>query len=582
MPPKKRKIIKKRKITKADVKRIPKVPVMRPNINLSPYDIATMVQQKFKQDMEADNINIERRQAELAAQKKAIESPEFQKALDANTKSLMSLQQEMQMVKSEQQRQQVDAQRAFQQSPEFQEMMSKITKIRQDVKHSEDMQRAELDRLQANIVREMLLSQETHNQRLEKAIAQRNTDYMRDMNALYEQQAKIAADAEAREQTRDELIKKTLLEHETRHMEEMNKLEERHANALAEKFAITQDSTQRLERAIVEQQTKQYEQVNARLDKLQNEKAKYEAQTTEQEGEYRVGEYKRTKDTQKKLATDRAKAKRKTEFIEERIEIQKQANENIKRKAYYDELKSQGAADSKEVGEERAQQELERRRIERETESEKQRQKTLLEQEVVAKQNQKIISDLQSQIQQIKSSDPTSRLTGDPSLIEADLFILGDEKKRYEQAQREAAQARVYQHAILDMNKEVDALAKEINDTGQGITFSELYTKSASGIIQSMADLVQMRQGRKVFSENIDSIFPAVQARQREIEKEAQALANQQKAFEYDKAQLNNKVRDTEVLNQRLKQQLTITTEQLAVANQQLAMATGRQPPHGA
>ena len=125
MPAKKKKIIK-RKVAKSDVRRIPKMPTVKPNLNISPFDVANMVQQRFRQDMEADNINIQRRQTELAAERKAIESPEFQKALDANTKSLMSLQQEMQMFKHEQQRQQVEAQRAFQQSPEFREMQLKL------------------------------------------------------------------------------------------------------------------------------------------------------------------------------------------------------------------------------------------------------------------------------------------------------------------------------------------------------------------------------------------------------------------------------------------------------------------------
>ena len=570
MPPKKRKIIKKRKITKADVKKIPKVPIAKPNINISPYDLANMVQQKFRQDMEADNINIQRRQAELQAQKKAIESPEFQRALDANTKSLMSLQQEMQMFKHEQQRQQIESQRAYQQSPEFKEILAKLTKIRQDTKHSRDMTAAELDRIQANVIREIQSSQETYNQHLEKAIVQRETEHIRAMNDLREQQAQLHAESEARARRQDDLIKQTLEKQKTEYMKQMNDLKTQQAQIAADAIVRERTRDQVIERAQVERQIQLTKEMNDRFDKWDSETARLEARKMEQKGELHAKGLKRTKDAAQKAANEQAKVKEQTKNLDELIEVTEQENENIKRKAYYEALRTKGAENAKAVGEAKAQQELERERLEREIDYAKRHQKALLEHEIVAKQSQKIIKDLQEQIKEIKSSDPTSRLTGDPALIEVDLYMLGEEKKRYEQAQRDLAQERVYQHAMLDMQKEVDALAREINDTGQGITFSQLYSRRPDSIIKSMADLAQMRQGRKVFSENVSSIFPAVKTAQMEIERRAEQLASREQTIEAEKTQLSNQLRDTQVMNQKLQQQLAMTT-------QQLAMATGQQ-----
>ena len=82
MPPKKKKIIKKRKITKADVRRIPKMPMSKPNINLSPYDIGNMVQQMFKQNVAEDRRKMERRRVENEAERKVLQSPEIKQAMD--------------------------------------------------------------------------------------------------------------------------------------------------------------------------------------------------------------------------------------------------------------------------------------------------------------------------------------------------------------------------------------------------------------------------------------------------------------------------------------------------------------------
>ena len=168
MAPKKKKIIKK-KISKSDVRRIPKIPNVKPNLNISPFDLANMVQQKFRQDMDADNTRIEQRQKELQAKKKVIQSPEYQKALDEHTKSLMSLQHEMSMVKQLQERSIIEAQRAFQNSPEFKEMQLKQVQLQEQLNHANEMRRVENERMEANIIREVQSSQEAYDQRLEKA-----------------------------------------------------------------------------------------------------------------------------------------------------------------------------------------------------------------------------------------------------------------------------------------------------------------------------------------------------------------------------------------------------------------------------
>ena len=531
MAPKKKKIIKKRRIAKADVKRIPKMPMPKPNINLSPYDIANMVQQRFKQDMEADNNKIKRRQVELQAERNAIQSPEFKKTLDEHTKSLMSLQQELATQKDEMRRAQVDSQREFQRSPEFRQMMEEWVSVRRHIEHSEEMRKAESEKIVSEIDRQIQSSQEAYNQRLEKAI----------------------------------------VEHETRNREEMNKLEERRAQVIAEGFAITQDSTQRLEKAVLEQQIKQQKQINELNEKWQDETATFEAQTTEKERENRVEGYKRTQGKRRDLALDRAKAKVNAELLDEQIEIQKQVNENTKRQAYLEQLETQGAADAKEVGEKRARQELEKIRLDRAIEFERQRQKSLLDNEIVAKESQKIITDLQGQIQAIKSSDPNSRLTGDPALIEVDLFMLGEEQEKYKEAQRKLAETRYHQHAMQNLNKEVDELAKAIRDSGQGIEFSQLYGKDPSAIVGAMRDLVELKQGRKILTENLPSIFPSLQTRLIEIEQRSQQLASREQSItsrEQKMDEIDDQQREAKILIQRQDQQIAEYQQQLAAYQQ--------------
>ena len=451
MPAKKKKIIKKRKINKAGVKRIPKYPNIKPNINLSPYDIATLVQQKFKQDMEADNVRIEKRQAELAAERKAIKSPEFKKALDEHTKSLMSLQQEIATQKEEMRRAQVDSQREFERSPAFREMMNELVSVRRHAEHSEEMRKSENEKIMSEIERRIQSTQEAWEQRLEQA----------------------------------------QLDRETQHMK----------------------------------------QVNDRIDKLEDEKAKYEARVSEAKGAAHAEGLKRTQKKVEQNAQAAAKVKVQAEHEEEALAITKEGQKNIKRQAYIETLQKEGPEMRRKEGEAMAKVELENQRLEAEIASEKKKHKLLMEKEIVAKESQKIIADLQGQIQAIKSSDPTSRLTGDPALIEVDLFMLGEEQEKYKEAQRKLAETRYHQHAMQNLNKEVDELAKAIRDSGQGIEFSQLYGKDPSAIVAAMRNLVQLKQGRRILTENLPSIFPSLQTRLIEIEQRSQQLASREQSI---------------------------------------------------
>ena len=485
--PAKKKIIK-RKVKKSDVKRIPKIPNVKPNLNISPFDLANMVQQKFRQDMDADNTRIQQRQKELQAKKKVIQSPEYQKALDENTKSLMSLQHEMAMFKQEQERSIIEAQRAFQNSPEFREMQLKQVQLQEQLNHANEMQRVESERMQANIIREIQSSQEAYSQRLEKAQLERETKLMK--------------------------------------------------------------------------------QMNDRWDKFEDEQAKLVTRKMEQKGEIHAQGLKKTQKEAQKTANETAKVRVETEQLDEQIKITKEQNQNIIRQAYLNELQRIGAENAKKIGEERAQQELEKQRLEREIEYEKRHQESLLESEIVAKQSKQIIHELQGHIQELKKSDPNSRLTGDPALLEADLSVLGDDRKKYEEAQRNLAMIRYKQHVILDMNKEVDSLATEIRDTGQGITFSELYGRNPSDIIRAMADLNQIRQGRGVLTSNLGSIFPAIRDTQRDIERRSQAIASRETEltqFESQREDLLNQVKDTNIINERLLQENVSLKQQLGM-----------------
>ena len=362
-------------------------------------------------------------------------------------------------------------------------------------------------------------------------------------------------------------LKLIQIEERANHASEMQRAENKQmqANIIREIQSSQEAYNQRLEKAQLERETRIISDMNERFDRFQDEKAKLDTRAMEQKGELHAKGLKRTKDAAQKAANETAKVKVQTENLNEMIEVTKQENENIKRQAYLDELRTKGAENAKKVGEARAQQELEKQRLEREIEYEKKHQESLLEHEIVAKQSKQIIDDLQGHIQQLKKSDPISRLTGDPSLIEVDLFMLGEEKERYEEAQRNLATTRVHQHAMLDMSKEVDALATELKNSGQGITFSSLYNRDPASIVRAMGDLVQLRQGRKELTKNLSSIFPAIQTKLNEIEQRSQALASREQQFESEKSDILNQARDTNVMNQRLLQENALLKQHLGM-----------------
>ena len=492
----------KKKISKSDVKRIPKIQNVRPNITISPYDLANMVQQKFRQDMEADTINIQRRQAELEAQSKAIASPEFQKALDANTRSLMSLQKEIDMFKHEQQRQEIESQRAFQNTPQFREMMTNLTKIRQDIKHTSDMTAAESDKIQANIVRELQSSQEAYNQRLEKAIAQRETEYMNKMNDIYERQAQLQADAIAREETQNDLIKKTIEEQKTEYMKQINDLKTQQAQIEANTIAREENRDKLIEKARIEREAKLYKQINDRLDGLSEQQAKLEAHNTDIKSELHQMETKRYKKKEQKAANESAKAKVEQKHLETMKEIAEQQQENVKQEAYNDAMLKQGLEYATEEGvkqaesdmaklknerlntnfkeevnahmlaaktkymqdnlstmaDEIASRELELGKISQEAKYNEEKQQFLLKRDAEIKKCQTLLDEMKGHIRSLKSADPTSRLTGDDSLFERDLDMLGPELERYQFLQRRVAELRALDHLVLNPEADKDLI----------------------------------------------------------------------------------------------------------------------------
>ena len=135
MAPKKKKIIKK-KITKADVKRIPKIQNVKPNISISPFDLANMVQQKFRQDMDADKVRIEKRQAELQAERKALQSPEIKQLMNdvARLNRMNQLQQRQNQ--GQQLQVELDAEASAIQSPETRERMVSVAQTERVVRLS--------------------------------------------------------------------------------------------------------------------------------------------------------------------------------------------------------------------------------------------------------------------------------------------------------------------------------------------------------------------------------------------------------------------------------------------------------------
>ena len=492
MAPKKKKIIKKRKITKADVKRIPKYPNVKANINLSPYDIANMVQQRFQQDMEADSNKIKRRQAEIKAEREAIQSPEFKKALDENTKSSMSLQKELATYKEEMRRAQVDAQREFERSPEFKEMLGKLVLAKKYAEHSKEMQRAESDRIQADIVRQIQSTQK--------------------------------------------------------------------------------DWEQRLEKAQLERETQQVEQVNGQIDKLKDEKAGFVVRAAKAKG---ANHAEKLPSMQKKIqqnAQGAAKAAVQAEHEEEALAITKKEQENIRRQAYLKALQEDGPKFRAAEGEAMAKADLERQRLESEIERERKKQKLLMEKENVAKELAQQKEEMIQHLQKLKQNDPSSRIIGDPSIFEADLYMLGPEQERYKELYRQQLETVSLQNVVLSQDREIRELQEQINSSEYGVKFEQLYDKDPGRMVKALGDLAQLRQGRAILWEDMASIFPSVKDVQQRQEQRAEELARRDSeirgreeavgAREQQMTEIDNQLREAKITIQRQNQQLAAYQQQ--------------------
>ena len=161
---------------------------------------------------------------------------------------------------------------------------------------------------------------------------------------------------------REMQLKLIQIEERANHANEMQRAENERmqANIIREIQSSQEAYNQRLEKAQLERETRIISDMNERLDKFEDEKAKLDARAMEQKGELHAKGLKRTKDAAQKAANETAKVKVQTENLNEMIEVTKQENENIKRQAYLDELRTKGAENAKKVGEARAQQELEK------------------------------------------------------------------------------------------------------------------------------------------------------------------------------------------------------------------------------
>ena len=443
MPPKKKKIIKKRKITKADVRRIPKMPMSKPNINLSPYDIGNMVQQMFKQNVAEDRRKMERRRVENEAERKVLQSPEIRQAMD-------------------------------------------------DI--------AKLDRM----VELQKRQNEYERRRLE-------LDYAREALQL------------------------------PKNRQEM--------------FSIAKD----------ERELRLSKRHNDLLESQEEETARFQARRANAKGELHALGLKTVQRDRQSAANATAKARVQAENAEERLKATKEGQKIMRTQAYIDALNKQGPKLRKAEGEAIARAELENKRIEAEVEQSKRKQKLLLEKEVEAKECEQLIQQYKDHIKTLRSNDPTSRLTGDDALLEQDLDMLGEEKSRYQQAVRELQQVRAVRHAILANNKELEALQLQIDIADYGPTIEKLYGKDPESFVRHAGNLVQLRQGRSVLSDEevMRQVFPALAELQRDNEarftrlslREAE-LEERESTIDAREAVWKEQLQDYRVVNEQLRQQL--------------------------
>ena len=486
------------KPTKADAKKAPKIPTVKPSMNISPYDIANMVQQKFKQDMDADNTKIQKRQREIQAERRAIQSPEYRQQLDEQTKSKMSLHHEMELLKDDVARVQVEARRAFERSPMAEEMMNELATIRRQTQHSEEMRKSESEKIMSEIERKIQSTEKAWEQRLEKAQIDRENQHMK--------------------------------------------------------------------------------QVNDRLDKLEDEKAKYEARVSDAKGAARAEGLKRTQKKVEQNAQAAAKVRVQAEHEEETLAITKEGQKNIRRQAYIKVLQEEGPKLRAAEGEAMAKAELENQRLESEMERERKKQKLLLEKEGVVKQLAQQKEEMIQHLQKLRQNDPSSRIIGDASVFEADLYMLGPEQERYKELYRQQLETIALQNVVLSQDREIKELQQQIDTSKYGLQFERLYGKDPERMVKALGDLAQIRQGRAILWEDMESIFPNVKDVQQRQEARAEALARRGSeltsreeavgAREQRMNEIDDQRRESQIIIQRQDQQIADYQQQLAAYQQ--------------
>ena len=162
-----------------------------------------------------------------------------------------------------------------------------------------------------------------------------------------------------------------------------------------------------------------------------------------------------------------------------------------------------------------AQKEIEIQKLQRDAELAEQKQKSLFEQQTKVKQFEQTRNEIMEHLKRLRETDPDSRITADPSLLEVDLQMVGEEQKRYQEAHRGICETLALQHVVLDEDKELGELRQ-----------------NPEAFVRHAGNLVQLRQGRTALTSNMSDIFPAVAQVQKENERKFDQLAQRERAVE--------------------------------------------------
>ena len=498
MPAKKKKIIKRR-INKADAKRIPKYDNIKPNINLSPFDLANMVQQKFKQDMEADQVRIEKQHAQLEAERKALHSPEIRQLM-------------------------TDVAR-----------LNRMAQLQQRQNQGENL-RVELDADATAIG-----SQEYHDGVVAVKTLEKRTDLTRRQNVALSQMQDAIADKEViAAQLKGDQVQR-----------EQRKTYKKQLDKEANRLAAMDLNVQHLQRMKAIRDKEDEARKLEVASKLRDELA---FQYIAEEGE-----------AQANVEMLQLVNQRRRDTMNERIN----AGVLDAKTKKMEELLPQ-------VSEELAAKELEIQKLQRDAELAEQKQKSLLAYQTRIKQYEQAKSDMLEQLRTIRQDDPNSRITADPSLLEQDLKLLGEERERYEQAHRNAAETLALHRIALAADKEATAIREQLDSTQYGHMFEQLYGKDEGSYVRAVGNLAQLRQGRAALTDRMDEIFPPLAEKLREIERRSEGQAKrgadltadrarldeERARFEAERGELLNQLRDTKAIVQRQEQQLAAIQRQ--------------------